>query len=41
VSGANSFAEGMSDPALQKAGLLGGRILDLNHTRPNSSNIGL
>src|SRR5580765_4574575 len=36
----NSFAEGWSDPSLQKGGLSGGRITDVNQTRPCSSNIG-
>src|SRR5215216_1851259 len=36
-----SFAEGWLDAALQKAGLSGPRTLDVIHTRPFSSNIGL
>src|SRR5262245_3527509 len=36
-----SFAEGWSEPFLQKSGLSGGRTLAVNHTRPFSSNIGL
>src|SRR4029450_4667548 len=36
-----SLADGCSDPFLQKAGLSDGRILEVNHTRPFSSNIGL
>src|SRR5687768_9896878 len=36
-----SLAEGWLDPALQKAGLSGGRTLEVIHTRPFSSNIGL
>src|SRR6266699_2619579 len=41
VARGKSFAEGLSDPSLQKAGLSLGRTLDVNHTRPSSSNIGL
>src|SRR6516162_5655399 len=37
----NAFAEGCVDPALQKSGFAGGRIWDVNHTRPLSSIIGL
>src|SRR5687768_1379529 len=36
-----SFAEGWLDPALQNAGLSGGRTLEVIQTRPSSSNIGL
>ena len=36
-----SFADGWSDPSLQKAGLSGGRTADVIQTRPRSSNIGL
>src|SRR5205807_5873319 len=37
----NRTAEGCLDPSLQKGGSSAGRILDVNHTRPFSSNIGL
>ena len=37
----NSCADGWLDPALQKAGLSGGRTVAVSHTRPRSSNIGL
>src|SRR5881628_2348616 len=40
VSG-NSLAEGWLEPALQNAGLSGGRTVDVSQTRPRSSNIGL
>ena len=36
-----SFAEGWSEPALQKSGFAGGRTREVNQTRPFSSNIGL
>src|SRR5712691_7825767 len=36
-----SFAEGWSEPRLQKSGLAGGRTREVNHTRPFSSYIGL
>src|SRR6266850_877497 len=36
-----SFAEGWLDPALQKAGLSGGRTVEVIQTRPRSSNMGL
>src|SRR5262245_44492574 len=36
-----SFAEGWSEPFLQKSGLAGGRTRDVNQTRPCSSSIGL
>src|SRR5215831_2422947 len=36
-----SFADGCVDPALQNAGLSGGRTDDVIHTRPVSSIIGL
>src|ERR1041385_2582436 len=36
-----SFADGCVDPALQNAGLSAGRIVDVIHTRPFSSNIAL
>ena len=36
-----TFAEGWSDPALQKAGFAGARIRAVYHTRPFSSKIGL
>src|ERR687889_2727352 len=36
-----SRADGWLDPALQKAGLSGGRTLEVIQTRPFSSNIGL
>src|SRR3712207_8230315 len=36
-----SFAEGWLDPCLQKAGLSGGRTLEVIQTRPLSSSIGL
>src|SRR5688500_11726088 len=35
------LADGWLDPALQKAGLSGGRTLEVIQTRPFSSNIGL
>src|SRR5258708_39871036 len=37
----NNFAEGWLDLSLQYAGLSGGRMADVNHTRPCSSNMGL
>src|SRR6266566_5585590 len=37
----NKAAEGWLDPSLQNAGLSLGRILEVIHTRPFSSNIGL
>src|SRR6266568_4911520 len=37
----NRTAEGWLDPSLQNAGLSFGRILEVIHTRPFSSNIGL
>src|SRR5687768_1057253 len=38
----NTFADGWLDPALQKAGCaFGARTLEVIHTRPSSSNIGL
>src|SRR6516165_5893740 len=37
----NNFADGWSEPCLQKAGLSGPRTRDVNQTRPLSSNIGL
>ena len=37
----NSRADGWLDPALQKAGLSGGRTVEVIHTRPRSSNMGL
>ncbi len=40
VSG-NNRAEGWLDPSLQKAGLSGGRTVEVIQTRPRSSNIGL
>ena len=40
-SSGNSFADGWSEPFLQKAGLSGGRTREVNQTRPFSSNIGL
>src|SRR5215471_6453194 len=40
-SSGNSCADGWADPFLQKAGLAGGRTLEVNQTRPCSSNIGL
>src|SRR5512147_1569727 len=36
-----SFADGCVEPALQNAGLSGGRIVEVIHTRPFSSIIGL
>ena len=36
-----SFADGWSEPFLQKSGLAGGRTREVNQTRPFSSNIGL
>src|SRR5207302_5290704 len=36
-----AFAEGWSEPFLQKAGLSSPRIRAVNHTRPSLSNIGL
>src|SRR5262249_25828328 len=36
-----SLADGCVDPALQNAGLSPGRIVEVIHTRPLSSNIGL
>src|SRR5919108_2326478 len=36
-----SFADGWSEPFLQKSGLSGGRTLAVYHTLPFSSNIGL
>src|SRR5215217_1642523 len=36
-----AFADGCVDPALQNAGLSGGRTADVIHTRPFSSSIGL
>ena len=36
-----TFAEGRSEPALQKAGFCGARMRAVNHTRPFSSKIGL
>ena len=40
-SSGNIFADGCSEPFLQKAGLSGGRTREVNQTRPFSSNIGL
>src|SRR5881396_726244 len=37
----NKTAEGWLDPSLQNAGFSLGRILEVIHTRPFSSNIGL
>ena len=37
----NSFADGCAEPALQTSGLSGGRTVDVIHTRPRSSSIGL
>src|ERR1700726_4307286 len=37
----NNFADNKLDPSLQYAGFSGGRITDVSHTRPFSSNIGL
>src|SRR5712692_8400816 len=37
----NKTAEGWLEPSLQNAGFSLGRILEVNHTRPFSSNIGL
>src|SRR5260370_13965627 len=37
----NNFADSRLDPSLQYAGLSGGRITDVNQTRPFSSNMGL
>src|SRR3982750_1268333 len=37
----NSFADGWLDPALHTSGLSGPRTVDVIHTRPCSSNIGL
>src|SRR5713226_1638837 len=41
VLSGNNTAAGWLDPSLQNAGLSLGRILEVNHTRPFSSNIGL
>src|SRR6185295_6930938 len=40
-SSGNRFADGCSEPFLQKAGFSGARTREVNHTRPFSSNIGL
>src|SRR4029453_2165248 len=40
-SSGNTFADGWSDPFLQKSGLAGGRTRTVNQTRPFSSIIGL
>src|SRR6266576_7188691 len=37
----NRTAEAWLEPSLQNAGFSPGRILEVNHTRPFSSNIGL
>src|SRR5713101_4341164 len=37
----NSFADGWSEPVLQKSGLAGAPTREVNQTRPCSSNIGL
>src|ERR1043166_8066603 len=37
----NSFADGCADPALQKSGLSLRRTVDVIHTRPRASNMGL
>src|SRR4029078_11553512 len=37
----NSFADGCSEPALQTSGLSAGLTVDVIHTRPRASNIGL
>src|SRR5882724_6325165 len=41
VLSGNNAAEGWREPCLQKAGFSLGRILDVIHTRPCASNIGL
>src|SRR5580658_8464783 len=41
VASGNSFAEGLSDPALQNAGFDSGRRRAEYQTRPSASNIGL
>src|ERR1700676_4088826 len=41
VLSGNKTAEGLPEPSLQKAGFSLGRILDVIHTRPFSSTIGL
>src|SRR5688572_11961689 len=41
LSTGKSFADGCSEPFLQKAGLAGGRIRVVIQTRPRASNIGL
>ena len=40
-SSGKSFADGWLEPSLQNAGLSGGRITEVNQTRPLPSNIGL
>ena len=40
-SSGNTFADGWSDPFLQKSGLAGGRTRVVNQTRPFSSIMGL
>src|ERR1041385_8068984 len=37
----NNFADGCCEPALQNAGLSAPRMVEVIHTRPISSNIGL
>src|SRR5262245_65471398 len=41
VASGYSFADGRLEPSLQKSGFDAGRTVDVIHTRPFSSNIGL